>query len=139
MPLVYLTRRETFNAAHKLWVPDWSEEQNLSVFGKCAHPNYHGHNYTLFVTLKGEPDPVTGIVYDAKALKDIIRQYVTDTADHRNFNVDPTFLPKGVQPTAENIVIYAWKAIQPHLPIHVSLHSVKLMETENIFAEYLGE
>jgi 6-pyruvoyltetrahydropterin/6-carboxytetrahydropterin synthase len=138
MPIVYLTRRETFNAAHKLSVQSWSEEKNAATFGKCANKNWHGHNYTLFVTIKGTPDPITGFVMDAKKLSKIIRKYITDKLDHSNLNLDVDFLPANIQPTTENMVIYIWDELKPHLT-GCTLHSIKLYETENIYAEYLGE
>jgi 6-pyruvoyltetrahydropterin/6-carboxytetrahydropterin synthase len=138
MPIVYLTRRETFNAAHKLFVQSWSDEKNIEIFGKCANKNWHGHNYTLFVTVKGTPDPITGFVMDAKKLSKLIKKYVTDRLDHANLNLDVDFLPTHIQPTTENLVIYIWNELKPHLKGCV-LHSIKLYETENIYAEYLGE
>lgn len=138
--MVYLTRRERFNAAHKLWVDDWSEEKNMSTFGKCANKNWHGHNYWLFVTIKGKPDPVTGFIMDVKALSKLIKAYVTDKVDHANLNLDVDFIPKGMQPTTENLVIQFWKQLeQPIIDAGAALHSIKLYETENIYAEYFGE
>lgn len=136
--MVYLTRRERFNAAHKLWVNEWTEEKNLDVFGKCANKNWHGHNYELFVTVKGVPDPVTGLIIDVKQLGKLIRRVITDRVDHCNLNLDVDFIPKNIQPTTENLVILFWKEIQPHLGA-VQLHSIRLCETENIYAEYFGE
>jgi 6-pyruvoyltetrahydropterin/6-carboxytetrahydropterin synthase len=138
--MVYLTRIEKFNAAHKLWVAQWSEEQNFAVFGKCANRNWHGHNYTLHVTVKGKPDPLTGFVIDAKQLSSIIREHITDHLDHSNLNLDVAFIPKDLQPTTENLVLIIWNQIQPalaHLPC--KLHAIKLIETDTIFAEYFGE
>ena len=138
MATVYLTRRERFNAAHKLWVKEWSEKKNFKVFGKCANKNYHGHNYELFVTVKGTPDPLTGFVMDAKKLSNLIKKEVTDHLDHSNLNKDVKFISKKIQPTTENLVILIWKQLAPHLK-NCQLHSVKLYETENICAEYFGE
>jgi len=138
MAIVYLTRRERFNAAHKLWVKDWSEKKNFKVFGKCANKNFHGHNYELFVTVKGTPDPQTGFVMDAKKLSNLIKKEVTNHLDHSNLNKDVKFISKNTQPTTENLVILIWKQIAPHLKT-CKLHSIKLYETENIFAEYFGE
>ena len=135
---VYLTRRLTFNAAHKLWVDEWSDEQNLATFGKCANKNWHGHNYQLFVTVKGKPDPLTGFVMDAKKLKDIVKREIVDYLDHSNLNLDVPFFPKKMQPTTENLAIIIWQELEPHIT-DCQLHSVKLTETENIYAEYLGE
>ena len=112
--MVYLTRVERFNSAHKLWVDEWSEEENIAIFGKCSNKNWHGHNYYLHVTVKGKPHPQTGFIMDAKKLGDIIKEYVTEKLDHRNINLDVPDFPK-VQPTAENIAVYIWHQIEPHL------------------------
>jgi 6-pyruvoyltetrahydropterin/6-carboxytetrahydropterin synthase len=136
--MVYLTRIERFNAAHKLWVQEWSEDKNFEVFGKCANKNWHGHNYTLHVTVKGTPDPFTGFIIDAKLLSSIVQKFVTDKLDHSNLNLDVDFIPKNIQPTTENLVVLIWKELAPN--IHgCKLHSIKLQETETIYAEYLGE
>ncbi len=135
---VYLTRVENFNAAHRLWVDEWSEEKNFEVFGKCANKNFHGHNYKLMVTVKGAPDPMTGFVMDAKVLGELIKRKVTEVLDHTNLNLDENFLPKGTQPTSENLVIYIWKQLEPHLN-NCTLHRVRLFETEKIYADYYGE
>jgi len=136
--MVYLTRIEHFNAAHQLWVNEWSEEKNFEVFGKCANKNFHGHNYKLVVTVKGKPDPYTGFVMNAKALGDVIKREITEVIDHSNLNLDENFLPENIQPTSENLVIYIWKQLAPHLN-NCTLHSVRLYETEKIYAEYFGE
>jgi len=136
--MVYLTRRERFNAAHKLWVKDWSKKKNKAVFGKCANKNWHGHNYELFVTVKGQPDPMTGFVMDAKQLSTLIRKKITAQLDHSNLNLDVKFIPKDIQPTTENLVILIWKQLEPHIK-DCQLHSIRLHETENIYAEYFGE
>ena len=136
--MVYLTRRERFNAAHKLWVDAWSEEENFRVFGKCANHNWHGHNYDLFVTVKGEPDPVTGFIINVKTLGKIIKEVITNKVDHCNLNLDVPFIPKTIQPTTENLVILFWKQLEPELPEGCELHAVRLHETENIYAEYFG-
>ena len=137
MAKVYITRVERFNAAHKLWVNDWSDEKNFEVFGKCSNKNWHGHNYRLEVTVKGTPDPVTGFVIDAKKLGDIMKREVTEKLDHMNLNLDVDFL-KDIQPTSENLTIYIWKRLVGHL-VTCDLYSVKLYETDTIFAEYRGE
>ena len=136
--MVYLTRRETFNAAHKLWVDDWSAEDNIMAFGKCSNKNWHGHNYQLFVTVKGKPDPITGFVMDVKKLSQIIKTVLTDKVDHSNLNLDVDFIPKGMQPTTENLAILFWQQLAPHLE-GCQLHCIKLGETENIYVEYYGE
>lgn len=136
--MVYLTRRERFNAAHKLWVEAWSEEKNQAMFGKCSNRNWHGHNYELFVTVKGSPDPVTGFVMDVKELSNIIKREITDKVDHSNLNLDVDFIPKGLQPTTENLAILFWKQLTPYIK-DCQLHCIKLCETENIYVEYFGE
>lgn len=137
--MVYLTRVERFNAAHKLWVREWSEAKNFEVFGKCANKNWHGHNYYLHVTVKGKPDPVLGFIMDAKELGNIIKKYVTDKLDHSNLNLDVDFIPPHIQPTTENLVILIWQQLVSHLPASATLHRIKLVETETIYAEYFGE
>jgi 6-pyruvoyltetrahydropterin/6-carboxytetrahydropterin synthase len=138
MPIVYLTRKETFNAAHKLCVESWSEEKNKEVFGKCANKNWHGHNYSILVTVKGKPDPDTGFVMNAKELSNLIKIYITDKLDHLNLNMDVDFIPKTMQPTTENLVICIWNELKPHIK-GCTLHSIRLHETENIYAEYFGK
>ncbi len=136
--MVYLTRKERFNAAHKLWVDEWSEEKNFAVFGRCANKNWHGHNYALFITVKGMPDPLTGFVMDAKKLSKLVREKVIDKLDHSNLNLDVDFVPAKMQPTTENMVILIWKELVDHIK-DCELHAVKLYETENIYAEYFGD
>ena len=138
MPLVYLTRVEKFNAAHKLWVESWTEEENFDFFGKCANKNWHGHNYTLYVTVKGDPDPKIGFFYDAKKLGKLIREVITDRLDHSNLNLDIEFIPKGTMPTTENMAVLIWNELEPHLT-GCRLQCVKLQETDSIYAEYFGE
>jgi len=135
--MVHLTRRVTFNAAHKLYVEEWTPERNKEVFGKCANSNWHGHNYQLFVTVKGEPDPMTGFVMDAKVLGDLIKEEVSEVLDHSNLNLDVPWL-KGKQPTSENIAIAIWSRLSPKLT-SCRLHCIRLVETENISVEYFGE
>lgn len=136
--MVYLTRVEHFNAAHKLYNPDWSPEQNEAVFGKCANENWHGHNYELLVTVKGDPDPGTGFVFDVKRLSTIIREHITEKLDHRNLNLDVDFM-RGKMCSTENLAIEIWNQLIPHLPETVKLHSIKLYETPRIYVEYFGE
>jgi len=136
--MVYLTRRERFNAAHKLWVEAWGEEKNQAMFGKCSNRNWHGHNYELFVTVKGAPDPVTGFVMDVKQLSSLIKTKIIDKVDHSNLNLDVDFFPKGMQPTTENLAMLFWQQLNPHIQ-DCQLHCIKLCETENIFVEYYGE
>ena len=136
--MVYLTRLEHFNAAHKLFNPRWSIEQNDEVFGKCANENWHGHNYELYVTIKGSPDPDTGFVYDVKKLSNIINSHVIDKLDHKNLNLDVDFM-KGQLCSTENLAIAIWKQLEPHIPASVKLHCIKLYETPRIYVEYFGE
>ena len=135
--MVYLTRREHFNGAHRLFNPDWTEEQNDSVFGKCANKNWHGHNFDVFVTVKGEPDKDTGFIMNAHHLSKIIKREVTDRLDHKNFNMDVPELID-VLPSTENVVKQIWKWLAPHIT-GCKLHCIKLVETENIYVEYYGE
>ena len=136
--MVYLTRVEHFNAAHKLYNPDWSLEKNEEIFGKCANQNWHGHNYELLVTIKGNPDPGTGFVFDVKRLSTLIREHVTEKLDHRNLNLDVDFM-KGMMCSTENLAIGIWHQLQPHLPAPIQLHAIKLYETPRIYVEYFGE
>lgn len=135
--MVYITRIEHFNAAHKLYNPAWSREKNEEVFGKCANENWHGHNFELYVTLKGEPDPDTGFVYDVKRLSIIVKEHVIEKLDHKNLNEDVDFM-KGKLCSIENLVIAIWQQLAPNLPAGVHLHSLKLYETPRIFVEYFG-
>ena len=135
--MVYLTRVEHFNAAHRLYNPGWSNEQNDAVFGKCANENWHGHNYELYVTVKGDPDPDTGFVMDAKKLSGLIRDHVTEKLDHRNLNIDVDFMA-GKLCSTENLVVAIWQQLEPHIPASVKLHCLKLYETPRIFVEYYG-
>lgn len=136
--MIYLTRHEHFNAAHKLYNPSWTEEKNTEVFGKCANANWHGHNYELLVTIKGEVDKETGFLMDAKRLSQIIQLHVCDKLDHRNLNLDVDFMA-GKLASTENLAIAIWEQIVPHLPPHVKLHCVKLYETPRICVEYFGK
>lgn len=136
--MVYLTRIEHFNSAHKLYNPNWSKEKNDEVFGKCANENWHGHNFELFVTIKGEPDPDTGFIFDAKKLGSIIQEKVIEKLDHRNLNVDVDFM-QGKLCSIENLVIGIWNELVPHLPAAAHLHCLKLVETSKIYVEYYGE
>jgi 6-pyruvoyltetrahydropterin/6-carboxytetrahydropterin synthase len=135
--MVYLTRVEHFNAAHKLSNPNWSKEKNEEVFGVCANENWHGHNYELLVTIKGTPNPETGFLYDVKKLSSIIKKQVLDELDHKNLNLDVPFM-EGQLCSTENLAIAIWKQLQPHIPAEVQLHCVKLYETQRIYVEYFG-
>lgn len=136
--MVYLTRSEHFNAAHKLYNPNWTPEKNDEVFGKCANQNWHGHNYELLVTVKGRPDPGTGFVFDVKRLSIIIKEHIIEKLDHHNLNVDVDFM-RGQLCSTENLAIAIWQQLVPHLPAGVQLHAIKLYETPRIYVEYFGE
>lgn len=137
--MIYITRKEHFNAAHKLYNPNLSDEKNLEMFGKCANPNWHGHNYSLFVTIKGEVNPETGYTINLKELSSLIREKVTDKVDHKNLNLDVDFM-KGLMPSTENVAIAIWKQLENEIPkMGGILHCVKLYETENNYVEYFGE
>ena len=136
--MIYLTRRERFNAAHRLYREDWSEEKNREVFGKCSNPNWHGHNYILFVTVKGELKPELGYVVDLKVLSLIIQENIIDKLDHKNINVEVDFM-KGRMASSEQIAMAIWEELEPHInALGVKLHSIRLEETENNFVEYFG-
>lgn len=138
MKTVYITRRETFNAAHKLYREDWSLEKNEEVFGKCSNYNWHGHNFTIYVTVKGIPNPDTGFVINLKDLSQIIKTEVVEPLDHKNLNLDVPFL-KGMLASTENVVIQVWDRIKT--PIEKAggeLVKIKLVETENNYVEYFG-
>lgn len=137
--MVFVTRRERFNAAHRLYRAEWSDERNLEVFGKCSNPNWHGHNYELYVTVKGEPDPVTGFVIDLKILSDILNEKVIDKLDHKNINLEVDFMQNRMAST-EILAVAIWEQIEPEIAKHqCRLHCVRLYETENNYAEYFGK
>ena len=129
-------RKEHFNAAHRLHNPNWSEEENYRVFGKCSYPNYHGHNYELIVKLKGPIDPETGFVFDMKVLSGIIREHITNRFDHKNLNLDTDEFKK-LNPTAENIALVIWNILRDKIEKKYDL-TVRLYETERNFVEYDG-
>ena len=129
-----ISRKEHFNAAHRLFNPAWSDEKNLEVFGKCSYPNYHGHNYEIIVTLTGEPDLNTGYVFDMKVLSDIIKEHVLNKFDHKNLNLDTDYF-KNLNPTAENIVVVIWKILREKIDRSLDL-KITLYETERNFVEY---
>ena len=137
---MYLTRQEHFNAAHKLFNPAWSKEQNEAVFGVCANENWHGHNFELIVTVKGEPDPDTGFVIDLKVLGDIIRREVIDKVDHKNLNLDVDFM-QGKMASCEILVMEIWKILERALaPVtEAHLHQIRLVETPKNSVDYFGE
>jgi 6-pyruvoyltetrahydropterin/6-carboxytetrahydropterin synthase len=139
LTMIYLTRRERFNAAHRLYREDWSEEKNMEVFGKCSNPNWHGHNYVLFVTVKGELKPELGYVVDLKVLSRLIREYIIDKLDHKNLNLEVEFMKDRMMST-EQIAIAIWQELEPPvLSLGVELHCIRLEETENNFVEYFGK
>ncbi len=131
---VAVYRKEHFNAAHRLHNPEWTEEVNDKVFGKCNNPNYHGHNYELVVKVVGEPDPRTGYVMDMKLLSDIIKENVLDRFDHKNLNLDTSEF-RLLNPTAENIAVVIYKILREHIDTRLDIQ-VRLYETERNFVEY---
>lgn len=138
MAVVHITRRERFSAAHKLSRPEWSAEQNMATFGKCANPNWHGHNYQLWVTVKGEPSPETGFVVDLSVLSRIINERVIRLVDHKNIDLDVPFM-RGRLSSTENLAIAIWEELLgPVTALGCALHSIKLQETENNHVEYFG-
>lgn len=137
MPKMYLTRRESFSASHRLWNPSLTESRNVELFDKCANPNGHGHNYVLEVTVAGEVRNETGYVIDLKKLKSIIRSEIIEHVDHKNLNVDVEYL-NGIIPTAENIARVFWEVLRPKIK-EGELVSIRLRETENNVVEYRGE
>ncbi len=139
--MIFLTRRATFSAAHYYWRDEWSAEKNQQIFGRCANRNGHGHNYTLEVTVAGEPDPVTGFVVDLKWLKEVMERNVLTAFDHRHLNLEvPEFAAGKLIPTTENIAIAAWTRMIPAIKAAggAQLKSVRVYETPEIFAEYRG-
>ncbi len=136
--MIFITRRESFNAAHRMFRQEWSDAKNYEVFGKCSNPNWHGHNYFLFVTVKGEVNAQTGCVLNLHDLGVIIRKEVIDQLDHKNINLEVDFM-KDVIPSSENLAIFIWKQLEPHItPMGAALHKIRIEETENNFVEYFG-
>ena len=136
--MIYITRKEHFNAAHKLFNPAWSEEQNNATFCKCANKNWHGHNYDLYVTVKGEINPDTGFVVNLKDLSTVIRTDVTEILDHKNLNMDVKGMP--IMPSTENVAIFIWNILAPKIKeMGAALHCIKLFETDSNYVEYFGE
>ena len=137
--MVYITRRERFSSAHKLYNPEWAATKNEEVFGPCANENWHGHNFVLYVTVKGKVNPDTGFVANLKDLSPIIKEKVISKLDHKNINLDVDFM-SGKRASTEILAMEIWKQLEaPVKAIGVELHCVKLQETENNFAEYFGE
>ena len=139
--MLYVSRKEHFNAAHKLYNPEWSREKNVEVFGPCANENWHGHNFDLIVTIKGIPDPGSGFVVDLKKLSTLIKAEVIEKLDHKNLNVDVDFM-QGKLASCENLIVEIWRILDRHLPAITSngkLHSLRLYETPRNYVEYFGE
>ena len=143
--MVYINRVEHFNAAHRLYNPNWSDEKNQQIFGPCANVNWHGHNFELIVTVKGEPDPDTGFVIDLKLLGDIIKRDVIDKVDHKNLNLDVDFM-QGKMASCEVFIMEIWKIldralteVNAHDASEAQLHQLRLYETQKNFVDYYGE
>jgi 6-pyruvoyltetrahydropterin/6-carboxytetrahydropterin synthase len=137
--MIQITRKETFNAAHRLFREDYSDQQNEEVFGKCSNPNWHGHNYTLYVTVGGEMDPETGFVMNLKTLSQIIQDRVIEALDHKNINIEVPFM-QGKLASTENLAIAIWEQLEGPVALHhATLIKVALHETENNFVEYFGK
>jgi len=139
--MIYVSRKEHFNAAHKLYNPAWSKEKNEQIFGPCANENWHGHNFELIVTIKGKPDPDTGFVIDLKKLSSLIRNEIVDKLDHKNLNLDVDFM-KGKLASCENLIAEIWSILEPAISTiskYGKLHSIRLYETPRNYVEYFGE
>lgn len=136
--MVYVTRRERFCSAHRLFRSDWSTEKNKDVFGKCSNPEWHGHNYILYVTVKGKVSLETGFVVNLKDLSKLIKTKIIDVLDHKNINTEVHFMKDKIIST-ENIAIGIWDELEHHIKLlGAVLHSIKLVETENNYVEYYG-
>jgi 6-pyruvoyltetrahydropterin/6-carboxytetrahydropterin synthase len=137
--MIYVSRKEHFNAAHKLYNPNWSKEKNEEIFGPCANENWHGHNFDLIVTVKGTPDPETGFVIDLKRLSNLIRELIIDKLDHKNLNVDVDFM-SGKLASCENLIIEIWNILDPAIRkiSKSTLYSLRLYETPRNYVEYFG-
>lgn len=137
MPHVTVTRRVRFNAAHRVHNPELSDAENLRIYGKCNNPNWHGHNYTLEISVSGSVDPKTGYVVDLGVVRDIVEREVVAKTDHRNMNIDVDYMT-GINPTSENIIVAMWQLIEPALR-PARLQRLRLWETENNYVDYSGE
>ena len=136
--MIFLTRRERFNAAHRLFDPNISDEENYKIFGKCSNPNWHGHNYILYVTVKGEVNPDTGFLVNIKKLSDVIKKHIIDKLDHKNINIEVDFM-KNKRASTENLAIAIWNELDDRITkLGCHLHCVKIEETENNYFEYYG-
>jgi 6-pyruvoyltetrahydropterin/6-carboxytetrahydropterin synthase len=139
--MIYVSRKENFNAAHKLYNPSWSKEKNLEVFGPCANENWHGHNFEVIITVKGKPDPETGFVIDLKKLSTLIRDEIIEKLDHKNLNLDVDFL-KDKLPSCETLAVEMWRILAPKVQTiskFGTLHCVRLYETPRNYVDYFGE
>ena len=139
--MVFVSRKEHFNAAHKLYNPSWSKEKNEEVFGPCANENWHGHNFELIVTVKGQPDPDTGFVLDLKKLSRLLKEEVVEKLDHKNLNLDVDFM-EGKLASCENLIVEIWNILDPEIKVlapNATLHSLKLYETPRNYVEYFGD
>ncbi len=133
--MFYLTRRERFNAAHRMFRPDWSDEKNAAIYGKCSNPNWHGHNYTLYVTVKGEIDPEVGYVVNLKALSALIQERIIEKMDHKNVNIEVDFM-QGLVTSSENMAAAIWRELdKPIADLGATLHCIRLEESENNYIE----
>lgn len=136
--MIYITRRERFCAAHRMFRNEWSDEENLRIFGKCSNPNWHGHNYVLYVTVKGEPVEDHGFFININTLKHIINDIIIERIDHKNLNLEVSFM-NGRIATTENLAIAIWDELKPAIEKEgASLHCIKIAETENNIVEYYG-
>ena len=138
MPIVRVTRRVHWNSAHRLYRPDWSDDENARVFGDCSNPHWHGHNYEMDVTVSGPVDPETGYVLDLKVLKDLLQERVVGDLDHRNLNLQVPWL-QGLNPTTENLVVAIWNRVADRLPEGLRLERIVLWETPRNYVEYTGD
>ena len=137
--MIYITRRERFNAAHMLWNYNWNEQKNIEVFGKCANKNWHGHNFELFVTVKGDVNVDTGFLVNLNDLSKIIKEKVIDKLDHKNLNLDVDFM-KDKMASTEVLAIAIWQELEANIiQLGATLHCIKVQETENNFVEYFGK
>jgi len=136
--MIYITRRERFSAAHRMYRQEWTDEENYRVFGKCSNPNWHGHEYVLYVTVKGDVPPETGLFMNINRLKEIIKETIIDKADHKNLNLEVSFM-RGKIATTENLAIAIWDELKPFIEKEGALlHCIKISETENNTIEYYG-
>jgi len=136
--MIYVTRRERFNAAHRLFRADWSDEKNEEVFGKCSNPHWHGHNYILYITVKGDINPETGFLINLKDLSKLVRERIIEKLDHKNINLEVDFM-KGELVSTENLAIGIWNELESHIKhLSIELHCIKIVETENNYVEYYG-